>query len=504
MIAWLLGTLAATSALMALVLVLREPVRRRFGPAVAYALWLAVATRAVLPPLTTTVERVVPSGPAKALALPASLPPIAQPFDWTPWLVILWLAGAVVLLGRGLSTYRMQRRAILDQAEQLAVIGAIRLIRSECVRGPVAFGLLDRVIAVPLDFDQRFCACERRLALDHELAHHRAGDLLANTIAFVLLCLQWFNPLAWAAHAAFRFDQEAACDARVLDKADAGDRSTYGEAIAKAASGRALLFAGALDRPSTLSRRLKIMTKTSHPARRRFGFLLLGAGLLIGLPLTASQAVRYVEVRSPAPPTRPMPPMRPQATMAAVTPLKPLKPLPQPVRLAALAPVAASQPQPDISFIGSETVRINGVSKRWEELTPAERDRIRRETAKARAQLNEQLRRLPEELAQAQREADRFRSGEFQREMAEAKVNMRNALDDIQRHSAVIRAAGKDPDEMQAEVRRSLAEIERMDIAKVVRESLAAVNPDKIRGDVENASRSLAEVEAKLNQLDGR
>jgi hypothetical protein len=118
--------------------------------------------------------------------------------------------------------------------------------------------------------------------------------------------------------------------------------------------------------------------------------------------------------------------------------------------------------------------------------------------------LNEPLRRLPEELAQAQREAERFRSGEFQREMAEAKVNMRNALDDIQRHSAVIRAAGKDPDEMQAEVRRSLAEIERMDIAKVVRESLAAVNPDKIRGDVENASRSLAEVEAKLNQLDGR
>ena len=74
---------------------------------------------------------------------------------------------------------------------------------------------------------------ERRLVLEHELAHHRSGDLVANLFAFVLLCLQWFNPLAWMAHAAFRFDQEAACDARVLDKAAAADRASYGRAIAR-------------------------------------------------------------------------------------------------------------------------------------------------------------------------------------------------------------------------------------------------------------------------------
>ena len=108
------------------------------------------------------------------------------------------------------------------------------------------------MIAVPADFDRLYAEHERRLALEHELAHHRSGDLIANLFAFVLLCLQWFNPLAWVAHAAFRFDQEAACDARVLDKAKAQDRADYGRAIAKAASGRALLFASALDRRNTL------------------------------------------------------------------------------------------------------------------------------------------------------------------------------------------------------------------------------------------------------------
>src|SRR5687768_10990116 len=36
---WLVDTLLATSLLMALILLVREPVRRHFGPAIAYALW---------------------------------------------------------------------------------------------------------------------------------------------------------------------------------------------------------------------------------------------------------------------------------------------------------------------------------------------------------------------------------------------------------------------------------------------------------------------------------
>ena len=59
MIDWLTSTLIATSGLMALVLVIRNPVRRRFGAGVAYALWLLPAARAILPTFTETVERQV-------------------------------------------------------------------------------------------------------------------------------------------------------------------------------------------------------------------------------------------------------------------------------------------------------------------------------------------------------------------------------------------------------------------------------------------------------------
>ena len=63
MTGWLLGTLLATSALILLVLLIREPVRRRFGSRVAYGLWLIPAARLLMPTLTQTVERTVPAAP---------------------------------------------------------------------------------------------------------------------------------------------------------------------------------------------------------------------------------------------------------------------------------------------------------------------------------------------------------------------------------------------------------------------------------------------------------
>ena len=56
---WLLGTLLATSGLIVLVLLIREPVRRHFGARVAYGLWLIPAARLLMPTITQTVERPV-------------------------------------------------------------------------------------------------------------------------------------------------------------------------------------------------------------------------------------------------------------------------------------------------------------------------------------------------------------------------------------------------------------------------------------------------------------
>lgn len=509
MTGWLLDTLLATSGLILLVLLVREPVRRRFGSRVAYGLWLLPAARLLMPTLTQTVERTVPAAaPFQPLIRPlvdeplllANLQPTApslleQMGGWTPILLVLWLGVALGLFVSRLATFRRDRRAILAAGSEFARIGSIRIIRSAEVSSPVAFGIFDRVIAVPADFELLYDERERCLALDHELAHHRSGDLVANFIAFVLLCLQWFNPLAWVAHAAFRFDQEAACDARVLDKARPRDRADYGRAIAKAASGRALLFASALDRRNTLHRRLKSMLSNTTPGKRTAGKLMIFAAVAVALPLTASRAIEYIDVSAPQPPKAPQAPAAPLVPAAlAMQPAAPLAPTP---------PAPPVPPAMPLQMNGGK-VTINGQTRNWDDLTPAEKQHIRGELAKARAELA----RTKIDRADIERQvrhaisSARIDKEELRRDLAEARAEIDEAMREIDANAASIRRSGQSPEAIKAQVRASLKAVEAIDVEAITRQALASVDPAAIAASAAAAEAGLAQAEAEIARLE--
>jgi bla regulator protein blaR1 len=165
----------------------------------------------------------------------------------------------------------------------------VKVVASDQVAGPLAFGLFKRFIAVPQDFTKTYSPAERELAIAHEMAHHKSGDLFANLAAFIILCLQWFNPVAWMSWNAFRFDQEAACDARVLAGKGAEERAIYGQALARTAFDGVPTFATALNSPKTIIERLRRLTMTdASTTRRSLGkFGIIAAGAII-LPLTAT------------------------------------------------------------------------------------------------------------------------------------------------------------------------------------------------------------------------
>ena len=75
MIAWAIETLVATGLLMLLVLAIRAPIRRTFGPGIAYALWLLPLVRMILPPLPMLWRKVA------AASLPQDTTPIARASD---------------------------------------------------------------------------------------------------------------------------------------------------------------------------------------------------------------------------------------------------------------------------------------------------------------------------------------------------------------------------------------------------------------------------------------
>jgi bla regulator protein blaR1 len=278
-------------------------VARIFGPAVAYGLWLLPAARVLMPSLERKVPAVSEGQTAAAVSSNASellfsampgeaLSPVAASapsVDWIQIAISLWLGIAALIFVVQMLRYVSMRETMLADANSLGKIGKVRLIESDQVSGPLAFGLFKRYIAVPMNFNTIFPPAEREMALAHEMAHHRSGDLFANLAAFILLCLSWFNPLSWLAWRAFRFDQEAACDARVLQGRDGEAKLIYGRALARAAHDGLPTFATALNSPATIIARLRNLTmKDVSKPRRLFGKAGILAAIGVIVPLTAT------------------------------------------------------------------------------------------------------------------------------------------------------------------------------------------------------------------------
>ncbi|WP_301749302.1 M56 family metallopeptidase [uncultured Erythrobacter sp.] len=374
----LLHTLAWTGVLIALVLMLRRPVTKHFGPEAAYALWAVPAARLILPPLTLPawmapkVAEPAPTPPAELIidaplpadpmiweaavpAPPGAVPaPLTVPMEAAPQaagfdlfatladlpiiegLLLLWLAGAGVTLWRRFGAYFALRDILLAEGREVGrakgLLGKVRLIETPATTAPLAMGVFDPVIALPPGFMALHDRPARDLALAHELAHHRGGDLLVNVLIQPLFALHWFNPLGRYGWLALRRDQEAACDARVMARRSAQERAAYAALIARFAALPGATHNAALTAPmacpvlgekSIIHRLRSLAMSDLSPRRRLAGRALLGAGLL-ALPLTASISYAATEavleapeapepLAPPAPPEAPEPPMPPEA-----------------------------------------------------------------------------------------------------------------------------------------------------------------------------------------------
>jgi beta-lactamase regulating signal transducer with metallopeptidase domain len=511
---WIVDTVVATSGLALLVLLVREPVRRRFGSRVTYGLWLIPAARLLMPTLTRTIERTIPEA-SQPLLRPVVGEPLllsniaaAEPSffarigGWPTLLLTVWLGVAAILFLSRMIAFHRDRRAIVETSLEIGRVGSIRIIRSHEIASPVAFGIFSRVIAVPSDFQRLYSVRERRLALEHELAHHRSGDLVANLIAFVLLCLQWFNPLAWIAHSAFRFDQEAACDDRVLDKATAHDRADYGRTIAKAASGRALLFASALDQPHSLHRRLQSMLRNSHPRQRLAGRLLVGIAIAVALPVTASRAVQYIDVPSPhaiavTPAAPPLASVR-HSSLAA--------PIPAAVAAAQAAPRASadgsSRKEEDLTISG-DFVTIDGKRKRIDDLTPAERARVRSAVATARASLANVHFDSKTVIRNVNNAMASIDQAKLAKDLAGVQANVAEAMRNLDENGDSLRRFGIDPERLRATVGQSSASIQAIDV-QAIQQAIASVDPQKIASSLDGADESIRNAQSELDRLDAK
>ncbi|MFI4975702.1 MAG: M56 family metallopeptidase [Caulobacterales bacterium] len=202
----------AASLAILLVLALRRTVRARFGPDVAYRMWIGpplAALGAQLP------ARPAPWGVAGADSdVVSRLMHVVSASPAAPAWVVAWAVGALAFAG-------------LLAAAQHRFITAARAGRA----GPAVVGVAYPRIVMPAA--ERFTAEERALVIQHELEHIERGDPRANALAALLQCLAWFNPLVHLAVRTARFDQELACDDAVAHRRPKG-LAAYARTLLKA------------------------------------------------------------------------------------------------------------------------------------------------------------------------------------------------------------------------------------------------------------------------------
>jgi TonB family protein len=284
LMALLRANLAGSAAIL-LVLLLRAPVRRTFGPVAAYGLWLAA-------PLAVLGALLPAHAPAQALApvvtLMGSAAAVIEPLareapGLTEALIVVWTLGALAAAGL-FARRQMAFQRLLGRLEPLD--GAPGVLRGQHTgAGPFVLGSLRPRIVTPADFEARFEGEARRLVLAHEGVHLARGDAAVNGLVTVVQCLAWFNPLAHLAARWLRVDQEIACDAAVVAHHPHA-RRLYAETLLGAALTPVSAPFGCHWPPvgaQSLKERLTMLNVVPvSPLRRKLGLALAGAIALAG------------------------------------------------------------------------------------------------------------------------------------------------------------------------------------------------------------------------------
>lgn len=236
------------AGLIALAVMAVRPLLRRAPRRAVCMLWLLVALRLLLPARLTVEspvslqqpesppiqayqelrqqEKVYVSAPPEQ-RLEMAGPAAAQGFALLDQLPAIWLTGVgCMALYMALSLLRMRWR--LRAAPRIQD----NVYRCTDWSTPFVLGVLAPRIYVPetvseQDFPQ---------VLAHERCHIRRWDHVWKPLAFLLLAVNWFNPVLWAAYVLLGRDMERACDEMVLKNADAAQRAAYSRALVSCAA----------------------------------------------------------------------------------------------------------------------------------------------------------------------------------------------------------------------------------------------------------------------------
>lgn len=242
---------------IAAIMIARLPLKKA-PKSISYALWAVAGFRLVFPfsiqsvfsllpfnaaPIPQDIARqavpridsgIMAVDDAVSAALPAAAP-VASVNPLQAWLAVcayIWLFGiAVLLIYSVVSIISLKRR----------FRGAARvegnLYETDRMNTPFVIGLFRPKIYIPAGLSGE----ERRFIILHEQTHIRRYDHAVKMFAYLVMCLHWFNPMAWIAFVLMGADMEMSCDERVMKELGGGIKSAYSLSLVRVAAGHKIL-----------------------------------------------------------------------------------------------------------------------------------------------------------------------------------------------------------------------------------------------------------------------
>jgi len=149
-----------------------------------------------------------------------------------PILFVVWCLGILLLVANSVHViYRIRKKV----AVSVRLHDNVYLAQD--IKTPFTLGVFCPRIYLPEGLKEK----EQEYIVAHEKYHIRRKDHLIKIVAYIVLCIHWFNPLVWYAFFAAGKDMEMSCDEAVMRKAPEDIRAEYSVSLLNLATGREVL-----------------------------------------------------------------------------------------------------------------------------------------------------------------------------------------------------------------------------------------------------------------------
>lgn len=157
--------------------------------------------------LNTSSSGVSTIGGADAPVNITVAPTLTNSFTFDDFIICIWLVGVCVFLACGIAGYIKTRKQV-----RFATKMQDNIFQSENIETPFILGIIKPKIYIPYNTDEDYL----EYVIAHEKHHLKRGDNIIKLVAYLLLCVYWFNPLCWVAFYLMNKDMEMSCDEYVL------------------------------------------------------------------------------------------------------------------------------------------------------------------------------------------------------------------------------------------------------------------------------------------------